>query len=461
MSKTSAGASTTASSSVPSKATSESGGEDAGRDGGRSPPLDGTSKDKATLTMEQKQAKYQAARERIFGDFQETNAADSSVGGDTPGEMSRSSSSSGKKKTHKQRMPRDDSFEARSQFNVWYPGMQFQPGQTQYSGTTPSMMYPQVYPMSPGNGLPMMGYPANTGQPFSGYDGQSPMNGMAAFPAVMQPQYAQSSGWQHGQSPPQTYSTFAPANHQTSMMSQQSSNRSSPSLNQFSQPASQQYTSQSQQWLAPTYQGAYQHTPVQRSPPPVHWPNFPPQPAMPTSIPYQYGELPTQPYSHGLQTPANQHPIPGSFNRSTFNPQTRSFVPGSGSPARHVGKTNPQIHAGSFNTAADGLLIAPPSPSVPQSSYLQGNSSGHPKKSPSSTASNQDSIQKKWGTPAHLPKKPPPSEVPSAFNIDNTPPLPSQQAYPTLAGNLSKGGPLIVSGSTQSLNMTGGLAAGS
>ena len=57
----------------------------------------------------------------------------------------------------------------------------------------------------------------------------------------------------------------------------------------------------------------------------------------------------------------------------------------------------------------------------------------------------QESLQKKWGTPAHLPKKPPTSQVPSPFEVENTPPPPpppisSRSSFsPPLAPGMVKG----------------------
>jgi len=311
--------------------------------------------------------------------------------------------------------------------------------------------------------MPLAGFQSTPGQPFLGYEGQTPPSNMAGYSATTQPQYGQNLGWQNGQSPQHApYPTFVSGNHPAPVMSQHSSNKSSPSTSHFVQPVSQQYQAQSQQWLSSPYQSAYQQAPMQRSPPPVHWPNFPQPSVASASVPYQYGELPDQQYNPGILTSTNQHPIPGSFNRSTFNPQTRSFVPGGGLPARHASKSRALGLGGPTGAAADVYTGAHVLPSATQPSYIHRISSSSPAKNiPSPPASNQDSIQKKWGTPDHLPKKPPPSEVPSAFNIGNTPPLPSQQAYPNLSGNLGKGGPLIVSGTTPALKMTGGLAAGS
>ena len=49
----------------------------------------------------------------------------------------------------------------------------------------------------------------------------------------------------------------------------------------------------------------------------------------PAGIPYAYGQLPA---NANPNDPKSQHPIPGSYNRQTFNPKTQSFVPVSGIP---------------------------------------------------------------------------------------------------------------------------------
>lgn len=69
----------------------------------------------------------------------------------------------------------------------------------------------------------------------------------------------------------------------------------------------------------------------------------------PGSIPYAFGQLPN---TANLGDPKSQHPIPGSFNRHAFNPQTQSFVPGNATPqmqqpislhdSPHIGNANPQ-----------------------------------------------------------------------------------------------------------------------
>lgn len=61
----------------------------------------------------------------------------------------------------------------------------------------------------------------------------------------------------------------------------------------------------------------------------------------------------------------------------------------------------------------------------------------------------QESLQKKWGTPAHLPKKPPPSQVPSTFEIENTPPAPSQKPFSPAVSSIANGSVQFGNGNNQ------------
>lgn len=66
-----------------------------------------------------------------------------------------------------------------------------------------------------------------------------------------------------------------------------------------------------------------------------------------SGIPYAYGQLPV---NVDPNDPKSQHPIPGSYNRNGFNPQTQSFVPGNGMapmPAPPVPYAGPGPHHGS------------------------------------------------------------------------------------------------------------------
>ncbi|EDN04085.1 predicted protein [Histoplasma mississippiense (nom. inval.)] len=127
--------STAPSSAAPSKATSEAGGtneEGFGSSAGATP-----AKDRATLSREEREAKYQEARERIFRDFPESKVSDHSNSGDQSANVSRSNSGNGKRKGHKQRTPHDDSFEARSQFNAYYPGAPYSSAPLPFNAISP------------------------------------------------------------------------------------------------------------------------------------------------------------------------------------------------------------------------------------------------------------------------------------------------------------------------------------
>ncbi|KAI9878843.1 MAG: hypothetical protein M1823_006904, partial [Watsoniomyces obsoletus] len=82
------------------------------------------------MTREEREAQYKAARERIFGDFQELSIGEHVSTGENSASLSRSSSSSGKRKTRRQKAPKDDSFDSRSAFVPGYGGLHVQPVQT-------------------------------------------------------------------------------------------------------------------------------------------------------------------------------------------------------------------------------------------------------------------------------------------------------------------------------------------
>lgn len=139
-----------ASSSAPSKAPSEAG--DSGQEGDRAPSST-EAKDRLVLTREEREAKYQEARERIFRDFPESAKSDTTSGDSNPN-MSRSSSTSGRKKNYRQRTPHDDSFEVRSQFNAYYPGVSYGNGPMPFNASANDGSYPQQVPCLVGPGVP-------------------------------------------------------------------------------------------------------------------------------------------------------------------------------------------------------------------------------------------------------------------------------------------------------------------
>ena len=418
------GANTNSSSMAPSKANSEMGDDSQRGTGFVSPTDSANAKERANMTREEREAKYKETRERIFKDFEDTDSADATHSGDVNG-MSRTSSGTGKKKSKKSRN-HDDGFEARSQFNAYYPAVQYPTVQypaTTYEQAASTMAYFSPYSPQQGNmmGQGMIGtamlqnaynqgyqsmpsgpiYPNGMQNPvMPGTDTVGPNTvGMQSYPGYS-PQF-----------PPQYYQQMM----QQPIMGQQSPVMPSPTLSshpQLSRPSSQM---SDQGWAQNGYPYSYQQsaqTPQSYSPQMHH---RSPVAGIP-SVPYQFGQLPYQPHSPQGKPP---HPLPGSYNRQAFNPQTRAFVPSSG--------FNPQ--ASQYGgIPSDGVMRSPmsfqsgssTSPYGKQAAtYQQSNS--YPKSSVANstprTSSQQNSPQPsslaKWGTPANLPPKPPPPEAPA------------------------------------------------
>ena len=454
--KTSNTASTPTSSSVPSKTTSEAGVDTASDEGPPSPAGVIAPKDKSKMTREEREEHYKVVRERIFRDSAE-GVAEFSSAGDQSNDMSRSSSASGKKKSHKPKPPKDDSFDSRSNFRPWYPGMAYTShNHSPESNTQEFSGYQPTHPITaPGTNPFSQGYPQVFHQSYpSPYDTTSHYNTIPQFaPAAPYQQHDYRDQWQ-AQQYPQNMAFFSMGQSMQNIppIQQQSPSAFSPYNHSAAPPMSNSTSSWMQGQLL---SGAYQQQPnVQQNPPPLHWPAQSTQTNIPT--PYPYGQLPPQPQNGGRYS-TSPHPLPGSFPGSSFNPNSRSFTPGSSS-----------MRPGQRNTSRNASLTQPPksvpnrpsmtsdsplgsvhvSPKLNQNqSVSQSNMIVAPSNLPAPPA--QDSLQKKWGTPAHLPKKPPPSEVPPAFDIDKTSSLPSQQSFSPLASGIQKGnGALAVSGGT-------------
>ncbi|KAI9376823.1 hypothetical protein BJX61DRAFT_488443 [Aspergillus egyptiacus] len=416
-----------ASSSAPSKTTSEAG--DSNNDAERGGSSAGTTpaKDRLSLTREEREAKYQEVRERIFRDFPESKTPD--VNGDPNTDVSRASSTSGRKKAHRQKTPHDDSFEARSQFNAYYPGMQYGNGSMPYNvGIQDNSFASQPYMVGPGVIPANMGY--IPGQNGVMYPGQVNMNAVPPYQIPISPQMGTSGPWQSGPVSQQSPYTGYSINQSPAMAS---AKPAAPMNYPVSSPM--QYQATNSGWSSPPYQGAYS-PPTHRNQAPVAWSNYQPQPVNTTSYPYT--QYPGQPMN-GMPSHSGSHPIPGSFNRSHFNPQTRSFVPGAAtSLGRHPNK-NSTSNMGSYSNTQANVQ--------PQWTGYQDvigkeqvGASMH-----RGTLQGKDSIAK-WGTPSHLPPKPPPSEVPSDFELKHRN---GTSASHTHSGNSmpsSSNGPLVVSG---------------
>ncbi|KAF2872417.1 hypothetical protein BDV95DRAFT_606033 [Massariosphaeria phaeospora] len=485
---TKSGTNTTANSENPSKTTSESGGSDSlnGNDAG--------CKDKSNLTREEREARYREARQRIFGNSENDDGESGEAAGQAEEkDVSRSSSTSGKKKIKKQRNYDDDDFEARSRFNayyspqytgsgygadsaVYYSGFPGQMSNPQYSNVNPNASPPPSY----GNGYSVM--MQQDTQPQYGWPNQ---------------QYQSTSGpmgYQNYGSPQNGYDLST--DFQRGMQSYQSAGMASQVTPKMANPpmASYQETYQSQSipmnpgWPQLNHQPPY---PIAQSHYPPNGPNNRPMSAPlqgPVPGAYPYGQLPPSPYNG---TPnRNQHPLPGSFNRQQFNPQSQAFIPGSRNAPFQLQPNMSQISHqainayGSYQMAASPMAnqlarVSPPvaqtqsfgSPRTTQSSNLlpancnqMTSFQGPPIASsqmigalsgpshPSATSIPAQSSIAKYGTPSHLPPKPPQPVQPAskfglAGHISSLPRLPTSMAPGFIANS-----PVVTGGATASVS---------
>ncbi|ORY08922.1 hypothetical protein BCR34DRAFT_603206 [Clohesyomyces aquaticus] len=439
------GTNTTSNSEGPSKTTSEAGGS--GSDGGN----DGNDKDKSNMTREQREARYREARQRIFGNAEnEETETNEVVGSSEEKDVSRSSSASGKKKSKKQRNYDDDGFEARSRYNP---------------------VFPQQYPVpsyGPDNGVYYPGYSGQMHNPgFAGANQSvSPPPAYGSGYPVMMPQESQTQyGWT-GQPYQQTNGPIYPAygNVQNGYDLSADFQRGMQSFQ--TAPLPSQVTPKMAPAPMASYQETYQPQPMhmnhgwqqmnQQPPYPMtqpmyaqNGPNNRPMSAPvqgPAAGPYPYGQFPASAYNGG-KPGRNQHPLPGSFNRQQFNPQSQAFIPGGRNGPFPMQPNMPQMPNQGMNGFGNYQMPAPnqipnqmsgPSPPLARPQTFGSPRSVHnsipvPTKpsnpsvslgpqiassqmanntSTSSQANNasvppQSSIAK-WGTPSHLPPKPPP-----------------------------------------------------
>ena len=425
---------TNVSSMVPSKAGSEDGDESQKVSGVASPTGSTAAKDKATQTREEREAKYKEARDRIFADYKERENGEGNPSTEASTQASRASSVNGrKKKKNNNKNSEDDGFQARSAFNVVYPNRPPVMAYDQGLGSTTYFNYysqqqngSQVFP--PGFG---QNYPGQQFQPIQQpqfYPGQmfpsGPMpanNGMMIQPGAQQ----QFVNYQY---PPQPImNQYYPQMQQTqNQMSFQPSMQPSmmPSPNMYNATMSRPESQMSNQsWGQNNMQNPYQVYPAPQS---SYQPQAPPQamqqgpmtssnnPAMP----YAFGQLP---YQSPSPSGPNAHPVPGSYNRPTFNAQSQPFVPGKtvtmnsgadfgGRQASHMGAYpgSPQGNSGPSYLQPGmqhGQLmpaLGNPSSASPRKASTQNSQAPSP--ATGSTIS-------KWGTPSLPPKPPPPAST--------------------------------------------------
>ena len=426
------GANTAEASATPSKAGSET-GDDSQRGTGVASPTDSyVTKDKQNMTREEREAKYKETRERIFGP--ESENADSN---EAANEVSRTSSRNEKKK--KKHKNNDDGFEARSQFNAYYPHMQYLPASYDPNANAPAF-YSSPYAMQPGYAVGQSGaLGADIVQ--QGYQqGYQPMPSAQGIPtnmgghSMMFSYDVQNSGaYNQNQQMPTQYYTQMQHGY---AMGQQSPAMSSPALSnngQFPRPQSQM---SDHQWSQNGYTYSYQQPTDQPQflPPQIQTPNLTTGVQL---VPYQYGQLPMHP---GLQGAKSQHPVPGSYKSQAFNPQTRAFVPNGGSIPSHMVHGNnssyhhmPQSLAMPMPNGSQHPNYGQQPPTYPQMasmpvpspySFSQESRNYGPRKTPAQSTTTHSPAQSslsKWGTPSHLPPKPPPPDIPSQPDVHALP----------------------------------------
>jgi hypothetical protein len=433
LSNNESGADTTDSSINPSKAGSEVGEDGQRGTGFVSPSNSVTAKDKAILTREEREAKYKETRERIFKGFEDTDNTEGGGANEANNQVSRASSVNEKKKAKKRN--NDDGFEARSKFNAYYPTVQY--AGTTYDQTANPATYYNPYGPPPNMSISQTGALGASVPPQAYQPGYTAMTNTPTFPMGMQqiPMMNDTfyNGMTHNSSSfpiynQPTHAQYYQPGPPAMAIGQQSPAVSSSALTNNGQSSRPQSQMSDQQWQQNSYPYPYQRTREQQQyyPPPI-----PDQPSAANAhpIPYQYGQLPYQTTMQGGRT---QHPLPGSYTRQTFNPQTRAFVPNAGVPPQV-----PSFGTRGYDSAtrgagvsfANGKEMAPylqqpnsypqlPSTAVPGNTFNHSmDSKGFGSRKTSAQVNGAQSPVlnsiSKYGAPAHLPPKPPPPKTPS------------------------------------------------
>ena len=416
---------------APSKAGSET-GDDSQRGTGVASPTDSNlAKEKPAMTREEREARYNERREQLLGPKSENIDSNEAVN-----EVSRSSSRNEKKK--KKHKNNDDGFEARSLYSAYYPSMPY--SASSYDHTTGLPAYYSPYNMQQAN---VLSHPGSTGVAVLQQGCQHPISTPQGYPAmtiqnpVLNGYDVQAATSTHAASyNQQTSSQYYTSMQQGVGIGQSSPIMSSPAASnqgQFSQPHSQL---SDQQWPQNTYPYPYPQQRDQQQqyfPSPMQGQN---QMTGVASVPYQYGQLPLQP---GMQGARPQHPLPGSYKSQAFNPQTRPFVPNGGSVPQQTPQygNNTSLQSRNVNGNQFSPYIqqptsyqqgAPISVSAPYSFGQEHKAYGARKSSSQSNAQHSpvQSSLSKWGTPSHLPRKPPPPEVPTMSEVQHSLPINSQ-----------------------------------
>jgi len=389
---------TIVSSDMPSQATSEMGDYGRTTSGLVSPSESVSTKDKSTLTREEREAKYKETRERIFKGFEETETGEAE-GNEKSTAASRASSTTGKNKK-KSKKNNDDGFEARSAYNVIYPSRQGE-------GYDQAGMAPQFYPYMPPNPQMMQG------QMQQGFP-----QGMPPLPPFQMPMYGdgniiqQSNGYQafspYHQQMQQPYLSQVPPQMQQMPMMPQQGQIPSPAMSANSAQLARVGSQISDpQWNPngfpspyPNYGQQNGYFPQQQQQMMPGYPDL-----NPAAMPYHFPQMPhTQVSSGGY--PSHAMPINYAQN-PTFNPQIRSFVPGGYPPVPGNGYlAQPMMSPGPYQQQGHAVQQSPGHQYPRTSSH--GSTPRKPSNQSQHTQSSGQSGISKWGTPSTLPPKPPP-----------------------------------------------------
>jgi hypothetical protein len=366
-------------------------------------------------TREEREAKYNEARDRIFGKMSEEAAAAEAA--------KAANTEQGEAEPKKQRNVSNDDFEPRSRFPGYY-GPGYQAPTTSYSSDHYYGQFPQPQPQ-----------PAMTPQ-------YNPQTGAYMYPSVAGPVVY--GNYNNGGAPVVS---------------------GAPAMGNYAAPAPAGYDF-NQYFNSMNLQG--NTVPAQSTGPPILYPqqqyqNYPnPRPYDPNQLPtshqpvggngyispmngqppvlYPYNAMPSQAY--GTAAPAGPHQVhhANAYGMQPFNPQSQSFVPRSAppmicgpamsspgyggfnqpfrpSPVPHhpaiaVGGLSPNMPRSTHNMFGGYGAPRPANmaqvPSGPRNGTGQGNAANNNRAN--SPAVNQPSLAEmsaKWGKPASLPAKPP------------------------------------------------------
>ncbi|TKX18703.1 SUZ domain-containing protein 2 [Elsinoe australis] len=286
---------------------SENGTRPSSRDGnGEGDSESDLGKNKFPATREEREARYEAARLRILGSAKPAEEAAAAAA--PPKDESNSNSVVGKKKTRKQRTDSEDGFEARSAYSMYAPGSVAQVIPSRPQG----YQQPENMPVHH-NGYMPYGMPSPYGNGY-GPNMDHSQSQQPWYPQQYPPMPQQPQTWSQEQ-----YGNYDMANHMQGMSIHQ------PSMMQGYPPqmgpsGSPHYGSPGQMPAYPAYGNMPQSYPDQYQGP------FPqPQQQYQNGQIYAYGMLPSQ--NNGVKRQNPNHPLPGSFNRQYFNPQSQAFVP--------------------------------------------------------------------------------------------------------------------------------------